>query len=836
MTLESLQDILPLVERPSRYLGTEINRIHKDPKQVKLRFALAFPDLYEIGTSHFGLQILYSILNSQKEIAAERIYAPGVDMEAQLRSKQRRLSTLESHTPVDRFDIIGFSLLYELNYTNILTILDLSHIPFYARERDESHPIVIAGGPCTCNPEPVADFFDAIIVGDGEEVVLQLTRTWMAWKEGAPTNKEALLKEWSKIEGIYVPSYFKPQYDSKGFQRLKPIHPDYTTVKRTIVSSLDDAAFPVSPVIPFGKPIHDRLRLEVARGCTRGCRFCQAGMIYRPVRERSTETLLKQAEEALAETGYGDLSLLSLSTGDHSCLVPLMESLITQGETDKVSVSLPSLRAGTLSPKLMALIKRIRKTGFTIAPEAGSQRLRNVINKNISETNILKTVEDAFLLGWQVIKLYFMVGLPTETQEDLDALVELVKDLRKIKPVNGRRGKINVSAAVFIPKPHTPFQWEPQISLTKSKEKIGWIRAALKLPGVQVKWQNPEVSYLEGLFARGDRRLSRLLLTAYQKGCRFDGWSDKFRFDIWESAISDVGIDVDVYTTRKRDMSEPLPWDHIDSGVGKGYLQAERHRALKEERTDDCRTGSCHDCGVCNFIDLKPIVYDSSSQRAPEVTKKSNYQETAYNRVTIGYKKMGQARFLGHLELQNIFLRAVRRAGIAIKYSEGFHPLPKISFDDALPIGLESEHEVFHLIVSDEVSLNGIKNQLNKYLPEGLSITSVHRSSKTSKQKKSIYTTYRVTLKEGVFDKKQLRSFLESTTWMYTRQNKRGKTRTVDLKEIVTNLTLTSSDVIELTLGTEKGILIRPAEAVTQVFDIPDAILKQARVLKMAGD
>jgi len=494
MTNHTIDDILPFVEKPSRYLGSEVNTIKKDLGRVRLRFALAFPDLYEIGTSHFGMQILYNILNAHADIAAERVFAPAVDMEARLRKTGQPLFSLESHEPLNHFDIVGFSLLYELNYTNVLSILDLAGIPFLASDRDAAHPLVIAGGPCTCNPEPVAEFFDAIVVGDGENIIMQMAEAWMNWRKDPAADRQLLLKKWSQIEGVYIPSFFETGFDNNGFQTVVPRLPDYTQVSRAIVGDLNQIPFPEEPIIPYGRPIHDRLRLEVSRGCTRGCRFCQAGMIYRPVRERPPEQLMSLAARSIAATGYEDISLLSLSTGDYGCIAPLVEQLMVNFESDNVAISLPSLRAGTLTPELMKLIKKVRKTGFTIAPEAGSQKLRDVINKNINESEIIHTVQNAFDLGWQVIKLYFMIGLPTETQEDLEALVALVKKLRKIKGPNGRLGKINVSVATFIPKAHTPFQWAEQLSLAESRSKINWLHHQLRLPGIQFKWQNPEVS------------------------------------------------------------------------------------------------------------------------------------------------------------------------------------------------------------------------------------------------------------------------------------------------------------------------------------------------------
>ena len=579
MSIKTIQDILPLIEQPSRYLGSEVNSIKKDPRQVKLSFALVFPDLYEIGASHLGLQILYNILNSHNEIAAERVYAPGLDMEAYLKSGSIPIMSLETQKPLHSFDVIGFSLLYELNYTNMLTIFDLAGIPFFARRRDLSYPLIIAGGPCTCNPEPVADFFDAIVIGDGEKVILELSRAWLKWKERKSGDKETLLKELADIEGVYIPSFFEPANisfgDRSGFQILFPRFSQYKTVTRAIVNDLDRAPFPNAPIVPYGKPIHDRLALEVSRGCTRGCRFCQAGMIYRPVRERSPETLLALSDICLDATGYEDLSLLSLSTGDYRCIVLLMECLMIHCKAKNIAVSFPSLRAGTLTPELMNLIKKVRKTGFTIAPEAGSQRLRDVINKDITRKEIIDTVHNALSLGWLVIKLYFMIGLPTETYDDLQEIVDLVKDLRRIKDPQGRKIKINVSAATFIPKPHTTFQWVSQISLDESKEKMSWLKKNLNLPGIHFKWQNPESSILEGLWSRGDRRLSLLLVAAYKKGCKFDGWSDKFQYKLWEEACSDTGVEMDFYTTRTRNMAEPLPWDHIDIKVKKDFLDGD---------------------------------------------------------------------------------------------------------------------------------------------------------------------------------------------------------------------------------------------------------------------
>jgi len=831
-----IDDILPLVEKPSRYLGSEINVIKKDLNRVQLRFALAFPDLYEIGTSHFGMQILYHILNAHPDIAAERVFAPGVDLEALLRSSARPLFSLESREPLSRFDIIGFSLLYELNYTNVLTILDLARIPMLACDRDNSHPLIIAGGPCTCNPEPMADFFDAMVVGDGEEVIMQMAAAWMGWKKDEPADKASLLKRWSQIDGVYIPSFFKPRFDDRGLQTLAPRFSDYTRVERAIVSDLDQMPFPEQPVVPFGKPVHDRLRLEVSRGCTRGCRFCQAGMIYRPVRERSPEHLMSLSNNAIAATGYEDISLLSLSTGDYGCIAPLIDRLMDRFGSQHVAVSLPSLRAGTLTPELMKLIKTVRKTGFTIAPEAGSQRLRDVINKNISEQEIIETVTDAFRLGWQVIKLYFMIGLPTETEDDLKALVDLVKKLRKIKSPNGRRGKINVSVATFIPKAHTPFQWARQIPLAESKSKIDWIHQQLKLPGIQFKWQDPRVSCLEGLWARGDRRLSRLLITAYNKGCKFDGWSDNFNYDLWQEALAEENIDPDFFAGRLRDFAEPLPWDHIDNRVDISFLKQEWDNALKNKLTDDCRQGRCHQCGTCDFKKIEVKTFRAFEDEAHPPCAAETENNLDYKNVCVFYSKQGQAKYFGHLELVNIFLRAFKRAQIPIKYSQGFHPKPKISFDDPLPIGIESEQERFTLSVADIVNPETITQQLNANLPAGLVINSCQTFAPLTECKSPPVSIYRVTLQTGHFRAENLAAFINSPDVSLSFSNRKGKLKKINLKDMVANIELMDSKLLLVALISEAGKTVRPAQILGPIFNLEEDQIKQARVVKLKAD
>ncbi len=830
--MKPFSHLLPLVEKPSRYLGNEINAV-KCQKDAAPRFALAFPDLYEIGMSHFGLQILYHIINCQPGMAAERVYAPGTDMAAKMKQEGLPLASLETGTPLSRFDIIGFSLLYELNYTNVLMMLDLAGIPFLAADRDEAEPLIIAGGPCTVNPEPVADFFDAMVVGDGEAVVLEMARAWREWNSDPGRNKQALLSAWSKIEGIYVPSLFKISDTPEGFTRALPTLPEYPRVTRAVVADLDCAPFPVSPVVPYGRPVHDRLRLEVARGCTRGCRFCQAGMIYRPVRERCVQNLLDLAEKSINATGMDEISLLSLSTGDYGCLAPLMNTLFDRYAADHVALSLPSFRAGSLSADLMDLIRRVRKTGFTIAPEAGSERLRQVINKNITEQEILSTVAQAFDLGWRTVKLYFMIGLPTETDEDIDAIVDLVEKIRRNGRHGRKKGSLHVSVATFIPKPHVPFQWEAQLSLAASIEKIQYLKKQLNRPGVEFKWQKPEVSLLEGLFARGDRKLSRLLINAFEKGCRFDGWTDSFDFPAWQAALADTGIDVNHYT-EKRDRAHDLPWAHIDVRVSKQFLVCEYEKAVSGQSTPDCRFEACQDCGVCDFEQLMPKIH-APGQVPPTPRAPSVESVSAPVRAAVHYSKRDPAHYFGHLELVRIFERAVRRSGIEVEFTGGFHPKPKFSFHDPLPVGMQSEKEIFFLTLKNRADLERFADRVNSQLPDGLEILACREADKEGDLMPPDSVVYRVELSDGVFDPALLAAFAAAPEMMIEKKSKRGR-RLIDLKPAVASIEQVAANRLKLMIRHQPGITVRPAETIGAIFHLSDETLRRARIIKLEVD
>ncbi len=833
MPKSPIQDLLAFVQMPSRYMGNEINRIKKDPSSVSLSVALAFPDLYEIGSSHFGIQILYHVLNKRPDIVAERVFAPEKDLEKLLRQRNLPLVSLENQRPLKQFDIVGFSLLYELNYTNVLNMLDLAGLPLYAADRGETDPVVLAGGPCVCNPEPMADFFDAMVFGDAEWLILRIADEWLQWKAKAET-KSVLLRQLAQLDGVYVPRLFKATYDEKGFQHLNPDSGVRRSVKRAIISDLDSAPFPDRPVIPFARPVHDRLRLEISRGCTRGCRFCQAGIIYRPVRERDPKTVLDMAHNGLAATGYEDLSLLSLSTGDYHCLGQLMETLMLRCQSQRVAVSLPSLRAGVLTPRLMELIRSVRKTGFTIAPEAGSQRLRDVINKNISFEDVSKTVEDAFGMGWRLIKLYFMIGLPTETVVDMDAIVEMVRQLNTIKGPNGRKGHINVSVTTFIPKPHTPFQWASQISLDESKEKIAYLKSAFdNMRTVRFKWQNSGMSLIEGILARGDRRLGKALVKAWKNGCRFDGWTDQFNLSRWIESLTQSDVPIDFFTSRKRRQEEPLPWDHMDSLVDKRFLKDQWESALRGELVEDCRYGECHACGVCDFEKLQPQVHTSCHQLAS--VQLSAAQETQdFSTYLMTYEKLGSARFFGHLELARHFGRAVRRAGIAVKYSAGYHPMPRISFDNPLPLGVESESEFMRVTAASHYSAQELIDRMNPFLPSGVKLVACKRMH----TKKQVCNTtridrYHVVLSNATFDPMRIDEFQESGQWDYTRIRHNGRAQHFDLKSVVTHLDPVDERTVEIGIRADTKPTARPADILRSVFGFAETFIQGARIRKL---
>ncbi len=601
-------DILFRVEKPARYIGGELNSYNKDKNKVDIRFAFCFPDVYEVGMSHLGMKILYHILNERKDTYCERVFAPWPDMEKQMRENNIPLYGLESKDPINNFDFIAFTLQYEMSYTNILNMLNLAGIPIRASERGEDDPIVFCGGPCAYNPEPLYDIADFFAIGEGEEQMEEIMDLYRKYKG---KSKKEFLREVSNIQGIYVPSLYSVEYKEDGtIKEFKPLYDDVpAVVKKRIIKNFNDVVYPKNLIVPYTEIVHDRITLETFRGCTRGCRFCQAGMIYRPVREKSTDKLLETVEELLKNTGYPEVSLTSLSICDYSDLQNLIHKFIEKYEKEKVGVSLPSLRIDSFSVDLINEIQKVRKTGLTFAPEAGSQRMRDVINKGVTEQNLMDSVKNAFESGWSTIKLYFMIGLPYETIEDVIGIADLAEKVTdqyfKVPKDKRKKGlKITVSTAIFVPKAFTPFQWVPQIKMEDVKEEIKALRGAIKSRSISYNWHETPVSYLEAIFARGDRRVCDVLVKAFEKGAKFDGWSEYFNNDAWMEAFEECGVDGDFYAYRERSYDEILPWDFLDIGVSKEFLIRENEMAKKAELTPDCRMG-CTNCGVNTKLEGK---------------------------------------------------------------------------------------------------------------------------------------------------------------------------------------------------------------------------------------
>jgi radical SAM family uncharacterized protein/radical SAM-linked protein len=716
--------------KPSRYINSEINSISKADTMVK--FALAFPDTYEIGMSHLGFKILYDIINSTPLASAERVFAPWTDLRDFLRESGFPLTSLENSRPLSEFHIVGFTLQYELSYSTVLEMLSLGKIPLYSAERDEGDPVIIAGGPCSVNPAPLSPFIDAFLIGDGEEAVLELLELSIDLLS-TDRRRDEFLKALSNVEGFYVPGYSS------------------TPVRRRFIKDLDHSPYPVSPVVPYTQTVHDRINIEISRGCTGGCRFCQAGMVYRPLRERSPERILEIARKSLSSTGYDEVSLTSLSAGDYTQLIPLMKAFNRSFGERKISLSLPSLRVGAVSRDMLRELKSIKKTGFTIAPEAATERLRMVINKDFNEEDFEKALHCLFSEGWLNLKLYFMIGLPTERDEDIEAIPSMaIQALKIAKRHTGRYVNITVSISPFVPKPHTPFQWFGQEPVETLEEKIQFLRKRLKRKGINLKVHNLKMSLLEAACSRGGSEYAEILAKAHEYGCYLEGWSDNFNYSLWERAMDSTGTDLTAIATRDYKKDYLFPWDIVDVCIKKEFLYKEYERATRPEWTSDCNTDRCHACG----LGCKSREFIAKPEIRRPAAKQYNMHRFSPVKVRVQYTRKGKLRYLSHLEMTSVILRGLRRAGVALAYTKGFSPAPKVSFGPPLSVGVNGENEYLDMEVYPPFDPVEYREIINKHMPDGLTFKDMAFIHKKLPSLSSFITMYEYEIRSESADRR----------------------------------------------------------------------------------
>jgi radical SAM family uncharacterized protein/radical SAM-linked protein len=824
--------ILSNVSKPGRYLGNEHNIIKKDWQDLQATIALAFPDVYDTAMPYNGFQILYHLLNRETDIAAERVYAPWPDMEDLMRKHALPMYSLESKHHLRDFDIIGFSLPYDLLYTNILTMLDLADIPFWSKDRSDEDPFIIAGGTNAYNPEPVADFFDLVFIGDAEEQIVELVRRIGTGRKAGKTRRQILEDVASMPEGVYVPEFYEYQHDEDG--RLTAIAKTYSgapdRVKSAKIPVLEASNYPIKPVVPIVETAQDRFAVEVMRGCTQGCRFCHAGMVYRPVRERKPDEIIESAKATLDATGQKNLSLLSLSTSDYTGLGEVVDGMRPYLKENRVGVSFPSMRLDTFTKDIAAIASEERKSGLTFAPEAGTWRMRRVINKLISDDDLRSSVQIALDGGWKTLKFYFMLGLPTETKADLQGIVDLINEVREMARPFGRI-KINVTLSTFIPKPETPFQWEAQDSKEVIREKIDFLMDQLKMKNVRASYRDPKYSEIEGVLSRGDRPVAKAIHEAWRAGARFDSWGDYFSYDRWMTAFEKAGIDYQHYLKAIDDQAV-LPWDVVDNGILKKFLRREKRKAYQEATVIDCRDG-CLACGVCDFDTLyMQIVKDGTSSDSKEKPKPFVAKErepdpelintTPVVTARLRFAKQGMASYLGHLDVQNSFIRAISLASLPVIYSQGFNRRPKISTGPALPLGYTSEAEYLDILLFREVP--SIVEDLNDRLPDGIKVHEVQwhkgRIEALTGQIRGVQQTICLEQLPDEMNLEILKQNFEQKNNVYIKRERKRRVISLDIKEYIQSIEIKGTN-LEVTTLVKDGKGIRLNEFLPMFFEVP---------------
>ncbi|MCB9487899.1 MAG: TIGR03960 family B12-binding radical SAM protein [Deltaproteobacteria bacterium] len=870
---------LAKVQKPSRYIGGEYGSFSKDPAAVDVHMALCFPDLYEIGMSSTGFQVLYTLANRRDDTFCERVFTPWTDLADQLFATGTPLTSLESKTPLRAFDVVLFSIQYELAITNLVYTLDLARIPRRAEARGEGDPIIVAGGHCASNPEPWAPFCDALVIGDGEDILQEILDLFAAMKGKSRREK---LDALAKLKGVYRPADWTPKYEDGRFVGFD-VAPGTEPAERRIVKDLDTVPTLSAPILPNTRLVHDRLAVEVMRGCTRGCRFCQPGMLTRPMRERSVDTLMKTVVDGLEQTGYDELTLLSLSSGDYSELSPLLGRLDEHLRDTPLSVSLPSLRAESITGEMMTRIAKVRKGGFTIAPEAGSERLRHVLNKPITDEQIFEACRKAVARGWSQVKLYFMVGLPSETDEDLQAIVDLCFAVLKIMDTGRRRGNVNVNVGTFVPKPFTPFQWERQITPDEAKRRLHFLVNKTRHSRVTVKGHDPKMSAIEGILGRSDRRMADAVELVVDRTGGFDGWTEHFSLDEWYRALRDTGLEPETILAGFEE-DDALPWDGVDALIDKEFLLDERRVAYSRVLTEDCREGACTACGTCDdeivnrlakdfapatttpvtFVARNGLAKEPAKEPAPETiedaaapaekpkpAKRGSHRPPERNqpgrdhcyRYRVRFAKVGDMRFLGHLELMPILHRALRRAGLRIAYSQGFHQQPRVAFGPPPAAGIQSEAEYFDIYLIDELSEDEFLKRLRDAAPERLPFLEVTRVAHTAPALFNAITgfSYRADLSPlfgaDLLDAARVAAAVDAfnaADSLPVHIVRKGKERTIEGKDILAEVSFDGANLLSLELRQTDTGSLKPVQALAALLELDEEAVLSVDLTKTA--